>query len=111
MCYIPNPSVALGVANPRAHRRSSSRQLWVEGFEDHLRMHVVWLAGLAELGSTRGGRHQADQVCVSDSCVFLPSDGLTHEHLNGRYDHGIQTFDTANVSFGRVRTYLDELSN
>ena len=62
-------------------------------------MHVVRLSQVAELDSARGGGHQAHQICVRINthrrvkCTALSDTSLAPD----RYDHGITTFDTANV--------------
>lgn len=54
---------------------------------------------MAGMGHWRGGSYQAYQICVSLSSVY-PSGrrSLSSEGNTDRYEAGIQTFDTANVS-------------
>lgn len=76
---------------------SSTRQLWIEGIQDHSWMHVIRLAGMAGLGPGRGRGPEAYQSSVR--APSLPrSDVFVNSLRFSSYDAGINTFDTANVS-------------
>ena len=75
---------------------SASRELGLEGLQDHSGLHVLRHSGVAEVGVARGRGTQADQVRVSSPRFRMYRDRFTHLDVH-RYDHGITTFDTANV--------------
>lgn len=59
------------------------------------------------MGSRRGGSHQAYQIRVSSYPVFAR---LGAHVVLRRYDHGITTFDSANVS-APIRLYQSQVPN
>ena len=76
---------------------SSPRKLRAEGVEDHPRMHVLRLEGMAGVGPARGRGDQAYQVCVSDVQPSNTARNLNKSAALNRWEHGITTFDTADV--------------
>ena len=77
---------------------SPPREVGLESFEAHSRLSILWQQGLGRMGDRRpGGGQQAHSICVSSmihTVLLLPFRTL---NVRRSYDHGIQTFDTANV--------------
>ncbi len=81
---------------------SSSRELGFESVQDHPGLHVVRRPRMAGLAPGRGGGHQTHQVCVRRQITRTIA---TRSRMFYRYEHGITTFDTANVSHPSVESW------
>ena len=92
------PVVPLHRTQAQSRRVSSSLgKVRFEGVQDHPRMHVLRLEGMAGVGPARGRGDQAYQVCVSDVQPSNTARNLNKSAALNRWEHGITTFDTADV--------------
>jgi hypothetical protein len=61
-------------------------------------MYVLRLGGVAAVGARGGRRDRTDQIRVRHRVIFRDLIFFISDAIRFRYENGIQTFDTANVS-------------